>query len=279
MGTTLQSVFQALGRFVSVVRDFLLGVMGLGCLALGILMAVIDKLPAAGTLFGAGIMLCLISSLSRFESSIGLWSESNMAALDSMLHEADNILAHIRNSVGLMADISFQTMARIGFWDATIPKSEALGIADAFQKQLKELGESDASVRRRMEPWLESNLRRLVAPIHQRLQDFIQLQNQILNDRAHSLPKPLDHASPEWQEITRLIDMNSAFLNRIGTQMANGMDIFLSKVEHFIDEAPTGTSEEKATFLSEIRPLIDDARYYAEQHDFRDREKWIESSY
>jgi hypothetical protein len=73
-----------------------------------------DKTAAGTVLFAAGVVLLIISSLSRFESFKGLGVEAKMKALDTKINEADQLLRHIRDTSVLMAEISFQVMARIG---------------------------------------------------------------------------------------------------------------------------------------------------------------------
>jgi hypothetical protein len=277
MNAKPQSLFQIVSKGASVTRDVLLAAMGLLCLALGIMMALVDKLPAAGTLFTAGLLLCIFSSLSRFESIKGLGIEAKMTALDNKLNEADQLLGHIRDSVGLMADISFQAMARIGFYDATIPKQEALVIADAFRKQLRELGDSEAEINRRMDPWHESNLRRLTLPIYNGLRDFVFLQNQRLTEQPRSVPLPLNGPDPHMTWLNDQLTKNGAFIRQIDERWRGHLTDFGMRAEELVKSAPCGTAEERQALAETLTTSIEDARYYVANKDFHDRQRWIDA--
>jgi hypothetical protein len=253
--------------------------MGLLCLALGIIVALGDKLPAAGVFFTAGLLLCVFSSLSRFESVKGLGIEAKMAALDNKLDEADKLLAHIRDSVGLLADISFQSMARIGFWDSVIPKQDALAIADAIRNQLRGLGECETEINRRMAPWHKTNIRELARPIYQGIFNFIEIERQQLSEKMRGLQHPIDPADSEYVRLNESISSYGDYLKMVNDRFANDVVDFVKKADDLINSAPLVSQQRKADLTTSLMPVIDDARHYVTYMDFRNREQWVNTPY
>jgi hypothetical protein len=278
MNTKPQSLYRIVSKVASATRDFLLALMGLLCLALGIVVALGDRLPAAGVFFTAGLLLCMFSSLSRFESVKGLGIEAKMADLNNKLNEADQLLKHIRDSVGLMADVSFQSMALTGFWDRAFPKQQALVLADAFRQQLRELGENDEEINRRMAPWHESNIRDLVRPIYKEINDFVDIQRQKLSEEMRELKKPISDIDPEYVRLNGLLSKNAEFGQELHERWLNRVNDF-GRAETLIESAPCGTPEEKRKLIKRVILSIEDVRHYVENKDFRDRHRWLASPY
>jgi hypothetical protein len=274
-----QSLYRTVSKIASVTRDVLLALMGLLCLALGIIVALGDKLPAAGVFFTAGLLLCVFSSLSRFESVKGLGIEAKMAALDNKLDEADKLLAHIRDSVGLLADISFQSMARIGFWDAVFPKQDALIIADAIRKQLRGLGESEAEINRRMAPWHKTNIRELARPFYQGILTFVDIQRQQFSEKMRDLQQPINPADAEYTRLSDLLSRNGDYMKMINEGFGNDAKIFVEKAEDIINVVTSDDAQAKSELITSLMPLIDDARHYMTHMDFRDRQRWVDTPY
>ncbi|WP_295763789.1 hypothetical protein [Undibacterium sp.] len=240
-------------------------------------MAIADKLPISGTLFTAGLLLCIFSSLSRFESIKGLGIEAKMAALDNKLYEADRNLDHIQNTVGLMADISFQIMARIGRWDGSIPKTEAIVIADGLAQQLRELGATEDEINRRMAPWHESNLFDLTQPIYNGLLEFSQLRNQHLTAETHQLTQPLSADNPEMTRINEELAVTAEFNKEIAAYRSETPVQFIPIAEEFINKIPFASHTEKRALHNKLREFIDDARFYMDNNKFKSKERWINS--
>jgi hypothetical protein len=263
---------------ISKVRDFILGVLGLICIVFAIASTLADKLPAAGTLFTAGLLLCIFSSLSRFESIKGLGIEAKMAALDTKLNEADHLLKHIRNAVGLSADVSFQVMGRIGRWDADVPKKEALEIADRFSEQLRALGADKDEINHSMAPWHSANLADLARPLHQEMYNLVHLRNQELTAISHKVT-PANETNPEWIKLQDAFKQNTAFLTLINERWEYGVLAFANEAEELLTHMPAVADLEKRELLNRIKPMIEDIKFYHEHKQFRDRQRWLDQPY
>jgi hypothetical protein len=272
------SAYSQGAQIVSKARDFILGAFGLVCIMLAIVMTLADKLPAAGTLFTAGLLLCIFSSLSRFESIKGLGIEAKMAALDTKLDEAEHLLKHIRNSVGLTADVSFHVMGRLGRWDADLPKKEALEIADGFTTLLHDLGADEDEIDRRMAPWHRANMIDLALPIRNAIFELIQLKNQEITKASHELTQPVDPSNPEWMRLQDAISRNGAYLTMLNNKWKECSEEFIVEVEDLIMQAPTPIDDEKRELIIKLRVMIDDAQYYYKHKKFRDRRRWLDQS-
>jgi hypothetical protein len=270
MISNLHNSFQWMKKSVGKIRDFFLAILGFICLIFGIYMAWQEKIPSASLLFTAGIFLCILSSLSRFESFKGLGIEAKMTALDNKMDEADRLLIHIRDIVGLTANISFQLMARIGRWDAEIPMHETRTIAADFKKQLRALGETDAAINKRMAPWHESNIRDLVEPIYLDILEFIRIQNQKLTQETRDLAPDLPSDHPERLRLNNFFDKNSAYIQQIGEQWLSNVNGFAADTDKMILESPSGSPAELTELISRLRPQVDAAKHYVTYLEFRD---------
>ncbi len=259
-----------MNKNVGILRDFFLGVLGFICLVLAIYMVWHEKIPSASLLFTAGILLCIFSSLSRFQSIKGLGIEATMAALDNKKDEANRLVMHLQNIVGLTANISFQLMARIGRWDAEVPRHEARAIAADFRKQLRALRESDEDINKRMAPWHDANIRNLVEPIYQGISDFIQIQNQKLTQETRDLSPdlPLDHQ--ERLRLNNFFNKNTAYLQRINEQWSSNVTGFAADTEKMVLESPYGSQAELSELILKLKPLVDDAKFYVTHLEFRE---------
>lgn len=271
MISNLHNSFQWMKKNAEKMRNFFLTILGFICLIFGIYMAWQEKIPSASLFFTAGILLCILSNLSRFESFKGLGIEAKMTALDNKMNEADRLLIHIRDIVGLTANIAFQLMARIGRWDAEIPMHETRTIAADFKKQLRALGETDAAINKRMAPWHESNIRDLVEPIYLNILEFIQIQNQKLTQKTRDLAPNLPSDDPERLWLNNCIEENSAYIQRISEQWSSNVKGFAADPNRIIQESPPSCNLAELTkLISSLQPQVDAAKYYVTHLEFQD---------
>ncbi|PKV46377.1 hypothetical protein CLU92_3784 [Janthinobacterium sp. 61] len=264
-------------KWPGLIRDFLLGSMGLLCIGFAIHSAVNEKLQAAGTLFTAGLLLCLFSSLARFESIKGLGIEAKMVALSEKLNEADQLLGHMRNMVGLMADTSFQIIGNLGRWDAEIPKAAMLKIVGNFHELLTSLGEPAEVIEKKLEPWHLSNERDLVYPIHGALHKFVQFQNQVLTEQAREAPQ--GDATIRGQSVSDLFDRNVDFLRRVDKLINSEIDEFPEGVDRLIRDSDVGTNEDLLWLRRQLEGPLEELRYYLKHKSFKDKGAWLARPY
>lgn len=256
-------------------RDFLLGTMGITCLGIAIYSTITDKLQAGALLFTAGLILIAFSSLSRFESIKALGVEAKMVALNDKLSEADSLLAHMRNMVGLMADTSFQIIGNMGRWDAEIPKPEMIKIVENFEQLLVALGEPDEAIQRKLEPWHQANTRDMAQSILGALNKFQQYQNQVLAQEARDRTTPL--ADPS--EDSRRFDRNTEFIRQANELWEGQIDDFPAQVEKLIGETDIAEPAQLRWLLREVNPMIKELGHYLEHKKFKDRSGWLARSY
>lgn len=257
------------------IRDFMLGAMGMTCFGIAIYSSVTDKLQAGALLFTAGLILIAFSSLSRFESIKALGVEAKMVALSDKLSEADSLLAHMRNMVGLMADTSFQIIGNMGRWDAEIPKPEMIKIVENFEQLLVALGEPDEVIQHKLEPWHQANTREMAQSILGALHKFQQYQNQVLTEEARNrttLP-----ADPN--EESRRFDRNAEFIRRANEIWSGQIEDFPDEVETLISEADIAEPAHLRWLLREVSPMLRELRHYLEHKKFKDRTGWLARPY
>jgi hypothetical protein len=266
-------------RWPGLVRDFLLGALGIVCIVFALVSAINDKLQAAGTLFTAGLLLCIFSSLSRFESIKGLGVEAKMVALTNKIDEAELFLKHMRSMVGLMADTSFQIIGNMGRWDAEIPKAALLGIVERFQEQLTALGEPDTDIEKKLEPWHAANLRDLARPIYGALHQFVQFQNQLLTQESRNLPQDTSVQDPKRVRVDGFFDRNVEFLRRLDKIWNSHLIDFPRDIVRLIKDSSIGTPEELQWLLRQIEDALGELRYYIEQKTFKDKNAWLGRPY
>jgi hypothetical protein len=256
-------------------RDFTLGAMGIACLGIAIYSTIADKLQAGALLFSAGLILIAFSSLSRFESIKALGIEAKMVALNDKLSEADDLLAHMRNMVGLMADTSFQIIGNMGRWDAEIPKLEMIKIVENFEQLLVALGEPEEPIQQKLEPWHQANTRDMAQSILGALNKFQQYQNQVLAEEARSRTSPL--ADPS--EDSRRFDRNTEFIRRANEIWEGDFDNFPDEVEKLISETDIAEPAQLRWLLREVNPMLKELRHYLKHKKFKDRNGWLARPY
>ena len=256
-------------------RDLMLGTLGMMCLGIAIYFTLTEKLQAGALLFTAGLALVAFSSLSRFESIKALGVEAKMVALNDKLSEADSLLAHMRNMVGLMADTSFQIIGNMGRWDAEIPKSEMIKIVENFEQLLVALGEPDETIQRKLEPWHQANTRDMAESILSALNKFQQYQNQVLAEEARNRTTPLTDPN----EDSLRFDRNTEFVRRANEIWSDQIDEFPDEVEKLISGADIAEPAHLRWLLREVNPMLKELRHYLKHKKFKDRSGWLARPY
>jgi len=271
MAVSLQKWTQLAGKF----RDFLLGAMGLACIGIAIYFSANDRLQTASLLFTAGLLLCAFSSLSRFESIKGLGVEAKLVALNDKVSEADQLLKHMREMAGLMADTSFQMIGKLGRWDAEIPKQEMLRTVEGLNKLLIALGEAGPEIERRLGPWHAHNVRELAQPIAGALQKFVQFQNQLLTDQTRQPASAL--LTPA--EVSDKFERNAEFLRKT-------IDIWRADVERLPDavtdliRGSTNAPPEHLRWLQgQLDGTLEELRFYLKHKKFQNQAAWLARPY
>ncbi len=257
------------------IRDFILCVMGIACLGLAIYSSIIDRLQAGTLLFTAGLVLIVFSNLTRFESIKALGIEAKMVALNDKLTEANSLLAHMRDMVGLMADTSFQIIGNMGRWDAEIPKSEMIKIVENFEQLLVALDEPIEITQAKLEPWHRANIRDMANSILGALSRFQQYRNQVLTEEARNRTTPV--VDPNLD--SRLFDKNTEFI-RQAYDIRNGeIDDFPERIERLIAETDIAEPAHLRWLLREVSPMLKELHYYLRHKKFKDRNGWLARPY
>lgn len=272
MSTTLP---QKLISWPAKFRDFILGAMGITSLGIAICFAVFDKLPAATLLFAAGLLLIAFSGLSRFESIKALGVEAKMVALNDKLSEAESLLDHMRNMVGLMADTSFQIIGKLGRWDAEIPKPEMIKIVENFEQLLVALGEPEDAIQRKLEPWHHSNMRDMAQSILGALSKFHQYQNQVLTENARNRTSP----PADQNEDSRLFDRNTDFMRNANEIWGGEIELFPDEVERLIGGADIAKPAHLRWLQREVNPMLQELRHYLKYKKLKNRHDWLVRPY
>lgn len=260
-----------LGNF----RDLMIGGMGMTCLGMAIYFAVTEKLQAGALLFTAGLIQIAFSSLSRFESIKALGVEAKMVALDDKLSEAESLLAHMRNMVGLMADTSFQIIGNMGRWDAEIPKLEMIKIVENFEQLLAALGEPEETIQLKLEPWHQANTREMAQSILGALSKFQQYQNQVLTEEIRNRVTPPTDPNEDSFRFGR----NTAFIMRANEIWRGKISDFPDEVEELISGAEIANPAHLRWLQREVSPMLEELRHYLKHKKFKDRHNWLARPY
>lgn len=268
-------LYSGLKKWTPGIRDGALGIIGIYTLTLAIKLTLEDKLQAGGILLTGGLFITLASGLSRFKSISGMGVTAQMRELDEKIDEAEKLLTHVREIVGLTADVTFQLLSRTENGRSALSRREALDIADGFRRQMKSLDVEDKTIEAHMLPWHKANLRELLQPVHQLASEYLQKQNQ----EAVRESFEFQYDDPA-EEVRRLASQargyrNTAFVVAIN-QLWNADEFaYVSAIESTIGESPCGTEAERRILLSQIKDPLGGARYYSEKLDFKSREAWI----
>lgn len=257
------------------IRDVVLGIIGSVMLILAIKLTLEDKLQAGGMLLTGGLFITLASGLSRFKSISGMGVTAQMHELGEKLDEAERLFTHVREIVGLTADVTFQLMARTENGNSALSRRDALEIADAFRRQMKSLDEEDKAIESHMLPWHKANLRELLKPVHLLISEYFQRQSQETTKESFYFP----HDAPADDERRLAVQArsvrNTTFIVAV-TQLWDADEfVYVSAIESTILESPCGTEVERRILLSQVKDALGSARYYSENLDFRSREVWI----
>lgn len=263
-------------RTVSAIRDTVLWCVAVVCLLAAIGMAVADRTAASGILFSAGILLCLVSNLSRFEFIKGLGVEAKTRELDQKINEAESLLEHIRSVSALMAKMSFHAMARIGRWDSVLPKDEVLSISEELVRQMRAVGLKEDVIENCKNPLHELNLRELIRPIAGTILNHMNRQNQEIDTKLRAIPQPVIPESMGRHTALRSeLDRNAQYATHIRDLQAKDGAAFVAAVEKLIDGLPMASFQEKDNLLQEVEAALEDCRYYLLHKDFKNREQWL----
>ena len=266
-------------ELVAIARDVLLWLVGAVCLVAAVGMTLTDHVPAGTLLFGAGILLCLVSTLSRFEFIKGLGIEAKTRALDAKLDQADVLLEQIRDISAVTAKMAFQFMARIGHWDSHLSKDEMLTLSDTLIKQLNSVAVSSVIIEDCMQPVHNLNLQTLVRPVLEAIDKHLQLKQQDAKERMQKVSPQFGLADAGYQKLRSDFDVVSSFVGRLHGAWHKEPVELLGQVEYLINDMPFSDPAEKETLLHELSESIKDARHYQFHRKFRDREKWLSTPY
>ncbi|MYM28307.1 hypothetical protein GTP58_08220 [Duganella sp. CY15W] len=264
-----------LKKWGATAKNAALGAMGLFSLGLGMQQSFADKLQVGGLLLTAGLLMVMASDLSRFKSIKGLGVEAQLQELGDKLTEADELLQHIKESVGLTADVTFQLLAHTGRPDASFSRGEALKIADAFRQQMKALGSSDKDIDKHMLPWHRVNLKEQLKAVHIQLSEYAQIQNQEATRETLFLAQENLPESPARQSYEARVRRNTRFVQRISRLWDGDEFVYVRDVGSLLAETDCGTPDELEALIQNIQPALNIARYYVEHLDFKSREGWI----
>lgn len=257
------------------IRDVVLGIIGTVTLILAIKLTLEEKLQAGGMLLTGGLFITLASGLSRFKSISGMGVTAQMRELDEKLDEAERLVTHVREIVGLTADVTFQLLSRAENGRSALSRRDALDIADAFRRQMKSLGVDDKEIEAHMLPWHNANLRELLQPVHQLASEYFQRQSQETTKESFNFPHDAPADDERRLAIQARSDRNTAFIVAV-TQLWNADEFaYVSAIESTVLESKCGTEAERRILLSQIADALGSGRYYSEKLDFRSREAWI----
>lgn len=266
-------------KAIVAVRDVALWVIGVICILLAIVMTATDHVPAGTLLFGAGILLSLISTLSRFELIKGLGIEAKTRALDAKINEAGELLDHIRDMSAVTAKMSFSTMTKLGRLDSYLSKEEMLDFSEAFLKQLSSVGVSPATIEECMRPVHEVNMQDIVRPIYAAISHHLSLKQQGLNEEMQKVPAPIQVGDPTYQRILAELNLMGSGWARLSEVWPSDPAKLTETIETLVSQLPLTTKAEKDALLSGLDEDIKDARHYLVHRQFRDLKRWLSTPY
>jgi hypothetical protein len=260
-------------------RDVLLGLLSLVSILAGVHAGVSDRVAAAGVLFAAGIVLSLLSNLHRVESFKAFSVEAKLRTLDYKIDEADRLLSQIRGASVLMAEISFQMIARIGRFGGAVPKDEALELSDKLIAQLRSCGATGRQIEECMKPWKRINVWDMSRPLFDAVKHLVDLKQQAFREQSAAIPQPINASNPEYIRITEESRQNGSWLSSFKSIWSEDLSRFVSDFESLVSEMPCASPEERAQLLRELKFRLDTLRHYQEHGEFKDRKAWLAEPY
>lgn len=236
-----------------------------------------DRLPAASVAAAVSVFVIILSQLRKFKSIKGLGIDAQLHELNEKLGEAERLFAHIRESVGLTADVAFQLLGNAGKHQNVFSRRDAIEIADAFRLQLRSLGEDDESIEKHMMPWHTSNLRELTRPVRERVRDFVQLQAQEAALDARNLPGDITEDDGRLRAIRARGEQNTALMKADIELWEKDVFAYVAAIGSVILESACGSDATRRLLVADVNAALRDAEHYAKKLDFRNRAAWIES--
>jgi len=269
-------------------KNVVITFMSIAAIACGLWLAITGGTGAAATCLSAGVLILLIANINDFEFIKGFGFEARAKKLDDKIREADRLVAQLRDASRILADVSFQLMARTGRWDGAVPKPELLSITDRIAQLLKAVGESTDSIDERMDPLHRMHLGDLAAPILNALNEALRLDVERINTamatRAGEVPSETGGFASSGEAnnagLPEQWSANQEFGKELNSEYRN-VDRFslATYLDDALERLPNLNADAKQKLRRELQPRFDELRHYTKKLEFKNTEAWLARDY
>ncbi|WP_175665862.1 hypothetical protein ACN9MG_16315 [Burkholderia ambifaria] len=228
--------------------------------------------------FTVGILLLLFSQFERFESVKGFGIEAKVHQLNDKIQEADRINKSLRSLTATLAQLTFETMSRIGRLSGPIGRKESLEIEDAVLELMRDAQIAEEEINRVVRPVRSMTSFDILRPAFRELDDKFQTWNKERQTRHQQVQSPINPSDPMYiavQEEKERFDALHLRRRRI-PELGFGVEINnqLRQLAMDMQQVP-----ELKTFTvsHEFQEAVDDHMHYVSTGNHRDRTRWTSS--
>ncbi len=269
-------------------KTVVITLMSIAAIACGLWLAISGGTGAAATCLSAGVLILLIANINDFEFIKGFGFEARAKKLDDKIREADRLVAQLRDASKILADVSFQLMARAGRWDGVVPKPELLSITDRIAALLKAVGEGKDGIDESMDPLHRMHLGDLGAPILHALNEALRLDVERINAAMAA------RASEVRNETGGLVSSDDGISAGLEGQWSANQDFgkklngeyrsvdrfsLASYLDDALEGLPNINTDAKEKLRRQLQPRFDELRHYTKTREFKDTAVWLVRDY
>lgn len=247
-------------------RLLLLGA-ALGLLVSGTVLAFMDQIAAASTVYAVTCMVLIFFFLSRFKRFKGFGIEAEL--WEQQMEQAEKLrhtLRFLSETFGEMMYMQFGPGSR---W-AGIPDKVKIDFIEKMDRHLQDTGLTQDEIDQKKNPWHKCVMRDLVEPIAERFKDSLQ---EKLNERIQALNALGTITSENRGEQTRLLEER----NSISKPISEMNDLIWrddwpsvpSLLRKAIDSSSWLTTGERETLYEDYREQFIDIDHYVNHRALR----------
>lgn len=226
-------------------RDPLFVAAGLLLLAVGTVLAALDRLAVASLVLTVAVVVILIANLERIEFFKGFGIEAKTRAIDDKIKEAEEVLHNVRNLTLIAGTNLIELLNRTGRWDSHVGARRAYEATEEIKEQLRAVGLTSADIQRAAEPWIRFTARDLFS--------------HIVNGVASEVQRLKKYANDE-QRIA--VEQFEALLN--GKPRLPSPNELLERAQTMLKSAPLVAPEIRDRLRTEAQPWMAELRYLSD---------------
>ncbi len=274
----LENIYDDAGKCIAIVRDLLLGLLGLFCVVVATWMAMAERLQSASLLFPAGFLLLVFSSLSRFEFIKGLGIDLKMREINEKADQVERLAKTVAKTSTVTAEFCMDIMSRIGRFSGPMPRDVNLRLVRDMSTQLRALGVEKSTVDTLLDPWRNMVMFDLVGPARNALQDAILRIQQEVDQLRKDMPATIDLTSPGYLEYQQRHNEAGTWRDRINEIWNKRRGVAQIK---WLEEVYNGlTARYGRSIIADAEAAEESIRhgmYFAVNKAFLDEGYWIDA--